>query len=100
MRDWCLEHRGDISGWTFLAALPAAQEKHKDLLAEVLRVAKMFNYSNESVWWYFKAGASSPEELAELRKMREKLLPEADELDRVHLERAAEWLGETGNPIL
>lgn len=91
-RDWCWSHRGDISGWTFLVSLPASHDEQKAVLAETMKYARMFRYDNESVWWYFAAMASSPEELAELLTLREKLLPEAEERDRLHLDRALKWL--------
>lgn len=94
-RDWCWAHRGDISGWAFLVALPAPLDEHKAVLAETMKYAKMFRYDNESVWWYFAATASTPEELADLRALRERLLPDVDEKDRVHLDRALMWLQPT-----
>jgi hypothetical protein len=91
-RDWCWAHRGDISGWAFLVSLPVPVEEQKAVLVETMKNARTFRYDNESVWWYFAAMASSPEELAELRTLREKLLPEAEEKDRLHLDRALKWL--------
>ena len=89
-----MEHRGDISGWTFLASLPATPDERKAVLAETMKVAKQFQYCNESVWWFFKAVASSSEERAELATLRTRLLPDADELDRQHLARIGRWLEE------
>ena len=78
VKDWCLRHRDDISGWSFLAflllraAIPKRQVTTSAVFGEVLRLAGNLRWTNESVWVFLQALAASEflenQQYAEFRK--------------------------------
>ncbi|MBE3049053.1 hypothetical protein IMZ48_42450, partial [Candidatus Bathyarchaeota archaeon] len=73
VKDWCLKHHDDISGWAFLHFV--LHRGGVELGAEssgafrgILQMAESFKWRNESVWWFVHAMVATnlfePEDVA------------------------------------
>ncbi|KXJ96918.1 hypothetical protein Micbo1qcDRAFT_155628 [Microdochium bolleyi] len=61
IKDWCLKHHGDISGWTFLSfamsRIADSQERAdvcNEVARDVLGIAESFRWTGESVWVFLR----------------------------------------------
>ncbi|KAL2105943.1 hypothetical protein VUR80DRAFT_7515 [Thermomyces stellatus] len=60
VRDWCLKHHSDISGWAYLhfvlrrGGVELAGER-SGAFRGILQMAESFKWKNESVWWFIHA---------------------------------------------
>ncbi|RDW60736.1 hypothetical protein BP6252_12119 [Coleophoma cylindrospora] len=68
VRDWCLRHPGDISGWSALLFclslekdLPVGVNTRSSICDEVLGLASSFNWTHESVWVFLRTMVASGE---------------------------------------
>lgn len=64
VKDWCLKHHDDISGWTFLHYLlrkggTGLNAERSGVFRGILQMAESFRWRNESVWWFIHAMAST-----------------------------------------
>lgn len=64
VKDWCLRHHDDVSGWAFLHFLlhRGGAELAADRSAtfrDILQMAESFRWRNESVWWFIHAMAAT-----------------------------------------
>lgn len=64
VKDWCLKHHDDISGWTFLHFLlrrggATLDDERSSVFRDILQMAESFRWRNESVWWFIHAMAST-----------------------------------------
>lgn len=64
VRDWCLKHHDDISGWAFLHYLlrrggAEMGGERSGVFRSILQMAESFRWRNESVWWSIHAMAST-----------------------------------------
>lgn len=78
VKDWCLKHHNDISGWTFLhfvlrkggAELASGRS---GAFRGILHMAESFKWQNESVWWFIHAMAATnmltPEDVSLLEEV-------------------------------
>jgi hypothetical protein len=66
VKEWCIRHRNDISGWSFLHFLLLSgnitPEQIAEVFDEVLSLASSLRWTNESVWVFLRtlAASSSP----------------------------------------
>lgn len=67
VKDWCLRHHTDTSGWSFLYFLIMKSEKNggnhllaSEIFLEILGLAKSLAWVNESVWVFLRVLAASP----------------------------------------
>ncbi len=101
VKDWCLRHHTDISGWTFLIFLldlrsPAASALSSSTFADILRITTSLRWMNESVWVFLRTVAASglvgEAEYAEFIRARDTLLGVAKDAAQTAVLRAAlEW---------
>lgn len=77
VRDWCLKHHDDISGWAFLHFLlrtggAELGGERSRVFRSILGMAESFRWRNESVWWFIHAMASTelltPEDISALEE--------------------------------
>lgn len=61
VKNWCLKHHGDISGWSFLAfVLGHMRDGQRQaalcnvVMQDVLRIVESFRWSGESVWVFLR----------------------------------------------
>jgi len=61
VKNWCLKHHGDISGWSFLAfVLGHLSDRRRQaalcnaVMQDVLRIVESFRWSGESVWVFLR----------------------------------------------
>lgn len=82
VKDWCLKHHTDISGWTFLHFIlhKGGDELNADrseVFRGILHMAESFKWQNESVWWFSHAMAATnlltPEDVSLLEEMGERM---------------------------
>ncbi|KAH7040476.1 uncharacterized protein B0I36DRAFT_310766 [Microdochium trichocladiopsis] len=66
VKDWCLKHHGDISGWSFLGFIlnqihdEDEQTTARNIVArDVLKITESFRWSNESVWVFLRSLAAT-----------------------------------------
>ena len=88
VKDWCLRHHTDISGWSFLLYLlqlrgRATERATCSIFADVLNLVTSLRWMNESIWVFLRTLAASglvgEVERAEFLKTRETLLHAAKE---------------------
>lgn len=67
VKEWCLRHHTDTSGWSFLYYLVTGQDGRRrrpclatEVFLEVLRLARSLRWTNESVWVFLRTLAASP----------------------------------------
>lgn len=61
VKNWCLKHHGDISGWSFLAFVLGHMRNGQRqatlcnaVMQDVLRIVESFRWSGESVWVFLR----------------------------------------------
>jgi hypothetical protein len=99
--DWCCRHHDDISGWSFLQSLLLTDGRYdsktvSDVFKEVLGLASLLRWANESVWVFLRTMAASrvlgQHEYDEFRKTCGLVLEGAkDDLARRVLQAASSW---------
>lgn len=99
--EWCIRHHDDCSGWAFLQSLFLTPGRYDDaavsaVFLEVLRLAGLLHWTNESVWVFLRTLVASDRlREADYREFREtgKHLLEStkDETAQRILTAAADW---------
>ena len=101
VKDWCLRHHTDISGWSFLLFLlqlrgRATERATCAIFTDVLNLVTSLRWMNESIWVFLRTlaalGLIGEAERAEFLKARETLLHVAkDTAQRRVLEASLGW---------
>lgn len=101
IKDWCLRHHSDTSGWSFLSFLvskhvPSGATATSDVFGEVLRLTTNLRWTNESVWVFLQTLAASSvvggSEYTEFQTACEDAIQATqDSADRRRLEASLSW---------
>ncbi|RDW91529.1 hypothetical protein BP5796_02694 [Coleophoma crateriformis] len=107
VRDWCLRHPGDISGWSALLFclslekdLPLDVNTRSSICDEVLGLASSFNWTHESVWVFLRTMVALGEikeeqQMAFLQATKTRIEAQAPGArSRVILQASLDWYGE------
>jgi len=101
VKDWCLRHRDDISGWSFLSFLlskhvsPGSTDA-LDVFREVLGLTERLRWTNESVWVFLRTLAASGvvrdrEYIAFQKAGNDLIQASQDAAERARLEASISW---------
>lgn len=103
IKEWCLRHRDDISGWSFLSfLLSPSKQVHPDaadasrVFGEVLKLAESLRWTNESVWVFLRTLAASgilgDREYIDFQKVGRGLMQSSqDAAERARLDASMSW---------
>lgn len=82
VKDWCLKHHNDISGWTFLHFVlrcggAGLASDRSEVFRGILHMAESFKWQNQSVWWFIHAMAAmntlTPEDVSLFKEVGERV---------------------------